>query len=273
MQRVRFPVLIIALVITVLMFLPGQYNQSEAQPRITDTSLPVVIPTTAPTNTPRSLTNPIIEPSPSPTFTATQPLPDARLVSVAAPGTALIRDFPENGTVLGVLLDNTQYQVLGYYFSWYQIQYRDAQNGTAWVYLDDIQVSGNIQEIPFIDPNNQPVQLSAQDLASQTAFARFQTPGVAETATAESRVLEIGETQVSNPVGNSEFPQLYTEPAEIVPLQTLPPGNSNLTPAIQQDIVDFTLDSVSKGNIPPILPILVLFIAGVLGMMIAGLRN
>ena len=168
MQQIRYPVLIIVLSGLALWLFTGQSNLSQAQPRITNTAIPVVIPTTAPTDTPQPAGNPVVEASPSPTFTPTQPLPDARLISVANSGTALIRDFPEDGTILGVLQDNTEYQVLGQYFSWYQIQLATAPDGRAWVYFEDIRVSGNLEEIPFIDPNVQPVQFSEQDLATGT---------------------------------------------------------------------------------------------------------
>ena len=274
MRQIRYPLLIILLLGVALWLFTGQSNLSYAQPRITNTAVPVVIPTTAPTQTPQAPGSRIIDASPSPTFTPTQPLPDARLVSVAAPGTGLIRDFPENGTILGVLQDNTDYQVLGQYFSWYQFQLASAPDGRAWVYFEDIRVSGNLQDIPFIDPNVQPAQFSAQDLASATALALFQTPGFAETATAESRILEISVTE-SNQVDNvaAGITPTYTEPAEINPLQATNAPDIQVSPVIEDDIINSTIQSITEGDIPPFFPIVGLLLFGILGLLIAGLRR
>ena len=274
MQQIRYPLLIIILSGVVLWLFTGQSNLSYAQPRITNTPVPVVIPTTAPTVTAQAPGSIIVEASPSPTFTPTQPLPDARLVSIAASGTALIRDFPEDGTVLGVLQDNTEYQVLGQYFSWYQIQLLSAPDGRAWVYFEDIRVSGNLQDIPFIDPAVQPAQLSAQDIATATALVLFQTPGFAETATAESRVLEIDTTESTQGDNIAAgITPTYTEPAEINPLQATTAPDVQVSPVTDDDFVDSTISSITEGNIPPFLPIVGLLLFGTLGLIIASLRS
>lgn len=244
-----------------------------AQPRITNTPVPVVIPSTAPTEPPQAQGNTFVEASPSPTFTPTQPLPDARLVSVAASGTALIRDFPENGAVIGVLADNTEYQVLGQYFSWYQIQLPSAPQNPAWVYFEDIRISGNLNDVPFADPNAQPAQLSVQDIASVTAQALLQTPSNAQTATAESRIIEIPEEEREQSGPTSEFAPTYTPPAEIVILRATVAPNIALTTIPEFDALDATFQSVSAGNIPPILPVLILGFFGFLGLIIASIRR
>ncbi|MGB7342275.1 MAG: hypothetical protein WBC91_25480 [Phototrophicaceae bacterium] len=249
--------------------MPTQPQSVQAQPRITNTTIPVVIPSTAPTEAPQS-NNTFVEASPSPTFTPTQPLPDARLRSIAATGTGLIRDFPEDGTVLGVLQDNTDYQVLGQYFSWYQIQLSTAPNGKAWVYFEDVVLSGNLSEIPAIDPSIQPVELSPQDIATATAIVLLQTPSFAQTATAESRILEIPlntTSQVSS--GDTRLPT-YTPPADINPTNI---PNAQPTAALNDDLVESTITSIASGNIPPVLPILGLAVLGLLGLMIASIRG
>lgn len=253
------------------LFLPPY--SSTAQPRITNTPVPVVIPTTAPTEPPQAQGNNFVEASPSPTFTPTQPLPDARLISVAASGTALIRDFPENGAVVGVLADNTEYQVLGQYFSWYQIQLPSAPENPAWVYFEDIRISGNLNEIPAVDPNVQPAQLSEQDIATATALFLLQTPSNAQTATAESRIIEIPEAELEQPGSTSEFAPTYTPPAEIVQLRPTVPPNVAFTATPQLDVLDATFQTVRTGNIPPIFPILGLGLFGLLGLLVASIRR
>mgnify|MGYP000203095797 CR=1 FL=1 len=250
--------------------LPQQTQPIQAQPRITNTTVNVVIPEATATSPPQN--NAFVEASPSPTFTATPPLPDATLVSVAASGTALIRDFPEDGTVLGVLQDNTQYQVLGQYFSWYQIQLTTVPQGFGWVYFEDVAVSGDFTTIPAVDPNVQPAELSEQDIVTQTAQVLFQTPGFAETATAESRILEVPQETV-NPNSDSEFPPTFTPPADMVELQPTPRPDARPTQPSDLDIIDSLRDSVLSGNIPPLLMILGLGVFGTLGMLISAVRR
>lgn len=259
--------------ISICFWLFLQSHSSTAQPRITNTPVPVVIPTTAPTEPPQAQGNTFVEASPSPTFTPTQPLPDARLVSVAASGTALIRDFPENGAVVGVLADNTEYQVLGQYFSWYQIQLPSAPENPAWVYFEDIRISGNLNEIPAVNPNVQPAQLSEQDIASVTAQVLLQTPSNAQTATAESRIIEIPEAELEQTGSTSEFAPTYTPPADIVQLRPTVPPNVAFTATPQLDVLDATFQTVRTGNIPPIFPILGLGLFGVLGLLVASIRR
>ncbi|MEM9950921.1 MAG: hypothetical protein AAF846_04935 [Chloroflexota bacterium] len=268
--RFHFIVMIVLFALGYGLF-SAQPQPSQAQPRITNTTIPVVIPTTAPTEPPQS-NNQVVEASPSPTFTPTQPLPNARLVSIAAPGTAIIRDFPESGANIGVLQDGIEYQVLGQYFSWYQIQVNTAPNGVAWAYIEDVRVSGNFDEIPFINPESQPAQLSAQDIATQTAQALFQTPGFAETATAESRLLEVPQ---ETPTGNSPDNRLptFTPPADLVPLRPTTLPNAQPTPILDNQLVKTTIESIAEGNIPPILPVVGLAIVGVLGLLLASIRN
>jgi len=263
--------LLIALLLSVSFWiLPQQTQPIHAQPRITNTTVNVVIPESTATSPPQN--NGFVEASPSPTFTPTPPLPDARLVSIAASGTALIRDFPENGTVLGVLQDNTQYQVLGQYFSWYQIQLTTVPQGFGWVYYEDVQVSGDFTTIPAIDPNAQSVELSQQDIATQTAQVLFQTPGFAETATAESRVLEVPQETV-NPNSDSEFPATFTPPADMVELQPTSLPDARPTQQPQVDIVNATIESVRSGNVPPLLIIIGLALFGTLGILISSVRR
>lgn len=270
-HRISFIIFIILLISGVIL-VSLQPRPVQAQPRITNTTISVIIPTTAPTEPPQA-NNPVAEVSPSPTFTPTQPLPNARLISIAPAGTALIRDIPETGAVLGVLQNDVEYQVLGQYFSWYQIQLDTAPNGIAWVYFEDIQVSGNLEEIPAVDPNAQPAELSEQDIATQTAQALFQTPGFAETSTAESRLLEIPqETRVSENV-DSPFSPTFTPPADIVQLRPTVVPNAQPTIISDTPLLDTTLDAIAQGDIPPVLPIIGLTIVGILGLLIASIRN
>ncbi|MGJ3237894.1 MAG: hypothetical protein ACFE0Q_04235 [Anaerolineae bacterium] len=252
-----------------------QPQQVQAQPRITNTPISVVIPTIAPTETPQASNNRDNNDqiTPSPTFTPPPALPDARLVSVAATGTAIIRDFPENGANVGVLQDNETYQVLGQYFSWYQIQVPSLPQGEGWVYFEDVQVSGNFADIPFVDPNVQPAQLSQQDMATATALVLFQTPSVAETATAESRVLEVPQDQSTGGDDDSPFLPTYTPPAEINSLQPITIGNNDSRGVSEQTFVESVTESVLSGEALPLIAIISLAVLGSLGLLISAIRR
>lgn len=245
----------------------GQYVY--AQPRITNTPIPVIIPTL--TATIPGSDGRFVEASPSPTFTLTPELPDARLVAIVSPSEALVRDFPENGEVIGYLESNRDYQVIGNYYSWYEIQFAGSPNGRGWVYIETIRVSGALNEIPFIDPASIPVESSFEDNQTQTAIALYETPGVAETATEQARILTLPSQEAQESV--SQFLSTYTPPAEIV--QRPPTQDLNLAPSATPEniAVQRAINTVAREGIPPIVPILALGLFGILGLMIGLIRR
>lgn len=248
---------------------------SFAQPRITNTPISVNIPTSAPTSTPEPPGGAPPEVSPSPTFTPTEPLPNVTMISIAAPGAGLVRDFPEDGAVIGSLQSDLTYQVTGQYFSWIEFQFGNSPTGRAWTFIENVSLAGNLNEIPFIDPEARAVaQQSPEEIATATALVFFQTPGVAETATAQARILEAPtqESDASDTI--SEFPPTYTPPADIVALSVIDPEDTSLLPVTTNNtLVDSTLQSIAEGNIPPILPIATLGILGAFGMLIGLIRR
>ena len=102
---------------------------------------------------------------------------------------------------------------------------------------------------------------------------QFQTPGFAETATAESRVLQIAETGISQDDANTGVTPTYTAPAEIVALQATRALDVQLTPVAGDDLLNTTLESIATGNIPPLLPIAGLLLLGTLGLLISSMRR
>jgi hypothetical protein len=243
--------------------------QVHAQPRITNTPIPVIIPTltaTVPHND-----SGFVAISPSPTFTATPELPNAKLIAIVSPGDALVRDFPENGEVIGYLEASREYQVIGQYYSWYQIQFAESPNGRAWVYIETIRISGDIAEIPFIEPNAAAASNSFEDNQTQTAIAIFQTPGIADTATAQARILTVPAEELARPT--SEFPPTYTPPAEIVLRHPTIDPNSIPSATPQNIAVRTALTSLTARGLPPMIPILTLAILGILGLIIGFSRR
>lgn len=240
-----------------------------AQPRITNTPIPVIIPTL--TATVPNANNGFVEASPSPTFTLTPELPDAKLVAIVPPSEALVRDFPENGQIIGYLESNKDYQVIGQYYSWYEIQYAGSPNGRGWVYIETIRVSGALDQIPYIDPASVPAESSFEDNQTQTAIALFSTPGIAETATEQARIVTLPSEESQN--ATSEFLPTYTPPAEIVQRQPTLDPNIEASATPNNLAVQTALSAVAQRGVPPIVPILALGLMGILGLFVGLIRR
>lgn len=252
-----------------LLLLQNSNQLVSAQPRITNTPIPVIIPTL--TVTIAGSDGRFVEASPSPTFTITPELPNVILIAIVSPSDALVRDFPETGEVIGFLESSRDYQVIGQYFSWIQIQFSGSPTGRAWVYIETIRMTGNLDEIPFIDPDSLPAENSFEDNQTQTAIALFQTPGVADTATANARILTLpAEADVRT---TSEFLPTYTPPAEIVERQATVDPNAVSSPTPENIAVQTVLASVTESGVPPFVPILALGLFGIIGLMISRIRR
>jgi len=271
-QKIVIGVVIPLITISLWVIIP-QNNHISAQPRITNTPVPVVIPSTAPTATPGAPANNAVQVSPSPTFTPTEPLPNVTMSSVVAAGSALIRDFPESGSIIGALSNETQYQVTGQYFSWIQFQYSQAPSGRAWTYIENVRLTGNLDQIPYIDPNSQPAQAAPEDNATATALALLQTPGFAETATANARVIDAPDDATNQAIQATIENPTYTPPAEIVALRPTQVANAIITETPDTNFVDNTVQSVAEGDVPPFIPIVGLALFGAFGLLLALIRR
>jgi hypothetical protein len=269
-----FRLLLTLALLATFSILPFVWGDSvSAQPLITNTPVDIVIPEITPTVA--NISGSFIEASPSPTFTATPEPPNvyAEADPNVAIGDTLVRDFPESGTVVGILQAAKQYPVYGQYFSWILIEYETAPNQRAWVYFETVRLFGDIGSIPYVVENAaQPIQVSADELATQTAVVFYQTPGNLETATASSRLIILEEETVFPPT-DSNLPT-YTPPADIVQRQATLDPNALPTPTRQAaEVVGTALETVVSGNIPPIAPILTLFVFGVLGLLLSRIRR
>jgi hypothetical protein len=270
-----FRLIIISLILAVVSILLFAQNESAAaQPLITNTPVDVVIPAISPTAA--SLGGSFIEASPSPTFTPTPEPPNvyAEADPNVAIGDTLVRDFPDSGAILGILQAGIQYPIYGQYFSWILIEYETAPNQRAWVYFETVRLFGDIGSISYVaEDAAQPRQVSADDLATQTAVILFQTPGYAETATASSRIIVIEEETVEAQTDNSDLPT-YTPPAD--PVQRKPTLDPNALPTATPEaaqVVGTALETAFSGNIPPIAPIITLLGFGALGLLISRIRR
>src|SRR5690606_5195288 len=57
---------------------------------------------------------------------------------------------------LGTIRLGETYNVIGRYVSWIQFQYPSPPNGRGWVYGELVNLTGNVENIPDIDPYAQP---------------------------------------------------------------------------------------------------------------------
>lgn len=225
-----------------------------AQPRITDTPVNVMLPTSNVATS--AVTVQAVE------VTSTPDLPEIFLQANAPLDQIDVRDFPETGLYLGSLETGKQYRVLGQYYSWLLFEYPAGPNGKAWIYRPIVAIVGDQEAIPIVDPNV--ANLSADQLAETAAITSLQqTPGYAETATAQSReiIISIEETEEAD---SNEIIATYTPPAEIVPL-----GGS----VVVQENQNLQINLNLLNSIPPAVPILILLIGGSLGLLSARLRK
>jgi hypothetical protein len=236
----------------------------DAQPRITDTPLPVVIPEN--TAQPTSMT--LL--TPTPTFTMTPDAPQVVLQAAVPAADINVRDFPDvTGARLGSLMPEQQYPVTGVYFQWYQFEYANSPTGRAWVFADLVEIIGDQTAIPVVDPNVQPTAESLEEIGTATAQAQLLTPEFAESATAAARVLTIPPEEQSSGDG---FLPTYTPPPDLAALQpTIAPDTLTTTPQ-GQNLASQVLTGLNTA-VPPIVPIIGLISIGVLGLLIAIARR
>jgi len=240
-----------------------QYSVS-AQPLITDTPLPVVIPEN--TAQPTSMT--LL--TATPTFTMTPDQPEVVLQAAAPAGDINVRDYPDvTGTYLGSLQPEQQYPITGVYFQWYQFQYEASPTGLAWVFGDLVEVIGDQTAITPVDPDAQPTAESPEEIGTATAEALLLTPENAASATGAARVLTLPPEEESSVDG---FPPTFTPPPDVAALEpTVVPESLTTTPQ-SPNLASQVLTQFSN-TFPPIIPILALVGVGGLGLLIAIARR
>lgn len=257
-----FAALISSIVIVWSLTQTGTHAVS-AQVRISDTPVPVVIPSLTPLPTDIA--------APTATATATSPVEDTtRIVARVNPGDINVRDEPDTvGSRLGSMEAGREYPATGRYFNWIQFQYSADQQ--AWVYADLVDVVGQLSDIPVVDPYSTPTANPQQSVGTSTAQAQLQAPGGAQTATADSRVLSVPTQNVdSNPEG---YPPTYTPPPNIVERQPTAVLSMAQSPTPSAGFFDDTVASVREGRLPPVIPMLLLGGFGLLGLTAAFLRS
>ncbi len=174
---------------------------------------------------------------------------------------------------LGQINHGETYTVLGRYASWIQFQFQSSPTGKGWVYDELVDLSGNTDNIPDIDPYATDQQLDSASVgATATQGVLTLTPGGVLTATAISQQGGLQSAATSTPEGTRG----------ILPTFTYPPGLIAIAPTAEATTSDLATDSVdpaaaitppSSDSLPPIAPILILGGVGVLGLVANSLRR
>jgi len=273
-QNLRFLVLGLA-VFLVLRGYTGAEPARQTIPTATpvQVSLPTPLPL-VPANVPGA-TNVSVTRTPTPEASA----------SLEAITEANVRSQPDpESDRLGTIRAGDSYTVIGRYYRWYQFQYNQSPSGTGWVFEELVKITGNVDRIPDLSLGTPTPDVNALQ-ANSTLVVLTQTPGGVLTATAGVGALPLPvESSGSNTgiAGNSSPNILAVGSQTPLPTYTVPPNLGVISPQPAASGTPLnnaaastvqTSDFVIPSRIPPILPILILGGAGILGLVISSLRK
>jgi hypothetical protein len=205
---------------------------------------------------------------PTPTWT---PTPQG-IALLEAKEFANVRAEPSTESAqLGTIRLGETYNVIARYVSWLQFEFPSSPTGRGWVYGELVNLTGNVENIPEVDPYGQAAQIdTAASDATATQNAITQTPGGVLTATVISR--ELSAPGVATPTESGT--------REILPTFTYPPGMVAIAPTAGAALNTETADNnqplipASTGeSLPPIVPIVLLGGVGLLGLAVSALRR
>jgi hypothetical protein len=207
-----------------------------------------------------------IDAAPTPTRTPTE----AGIALLEAKEFANVRAEPSTDSAqLGQIRIGETYNVMGRYVSWILFQFPSSPTGTGWVFGDLVNLTGNVDGIPEVDPFAQGTNVDNTALgATATQDILTQTPGGILTATIQARQVQPGAPTPT--VGGTR---------EILPTFTYPPGIVAIAPtsgvpvSATETNPNVFVPSTSSEGVPPIVPILVLGGVGLLGLAVSSLRR
>jgi len=190
------------------------------------------------------------------------------LVRLEAKEFANVRAEPSTDAAqLGTVRAGETYTVIGQYLSWFQFQFPSAPSGIGWVYGELVNITGDLQTVPQIDPFGQAAATQPSS-DEATLGVLLLTPGGILTATVQ------GASSVNLTPGAVD---LVPGNAVILPTYTYPPGIIALAPTqASTETLIIEIDPVSGAAAvatAPIVPILVLGGIGLLGLMLNSLRR
>ncbi len=180
---------------------------------------------------------------------------------------------------LGTIRAGDNYVVISRYYQWYQFQYDQSPSGTGWVFDQLVTITGNVDRIPDLTLGTPTPDINAAQ-SNSTLVILTQTPGGLLTATAGVGALPLPIESSGNNAGanilavGSPTPlPTFTIPPNLG-VNTAPNASNNGTPVenATASIIQ-PAEFVMPSRIPPILPILVLGGAGILGLIISSMRK
>lgn len=172
---------------------------------------------------------------------------------------------------LGTIRSGEQYNVIGRYISWIQFEFPPSPTGRGWVFGELVNLSGNIENVPDIDPYSGQSQLDAASIgATSTQGVLTMTPGGVLTATAVSGQIAQPGFVTSTPEGASGILPTYTFPPGMVAMA--PTSSAAINPE-STDALSAPIPATNSNSVPPIAPILILGAVGLLGLVISSLRR
>ncbi len=185
---------------------------------------------------------------------------------------ANVRSEPStNSSQLGTIRAGEQYNVIGRYISWIQFQYPSSPTGRGWVYGELVNLIGNTDNIPDIDPYASQSNVdSAAAGATATQSILTQTPGGVLTATQISQQLAAPGAALPTDSGTHEPLPTFTYPPGMVAVAPTPGAQVSTVSSGEDQPAAPTTNS---DNLPPIAPILILGGVGLLGLVISALRR
>ena len=167
---------------------------------------------------------------------------------MASAGEVNVRALPDvESERLGAIVSGNVYPVLRRYFRWYEFRYEVSPNGRAWVYGDLARVDGDLSQIIVIED-----------------YAEIARGLGAGASTAEERTIEL-----------ATLPAAAGQPVEGLgtsPLPTFTPPAATQSP-LGNPLRRADRAGARRADMPPILPILVMGGAGILGLLISLLRR
>jgi uncharacterized protein YraI len=187
--------------------------------------------------------------------------PSLAPVFAEAIGEANLRTGPGlDFDVVGTLLAGNPVPVIGrsVRYPWYVVEWEDARGGQAWVFDQLVVITGDITTVPVVEEPEAPTINPTLAAAQATATILLQTPGAAETATANALMLPTG-AYTMTPGGPGGVARLatFTEPPPYAQPTMLPPV------AVQN----------SSGALPPAVFIISLGLLGILSLILTLLRR
>lgn len=268
-KRIALAVLLIGLA------LPSLAQDEIAQVRVTATPVFAIIPTLTLPPTEIAIATPTVTLTPTPQGAALlERAPDATDVN--------IRTTPEivDGNIIGKLEGGVQYVVVGRYEQWWQFLYANSSTGLGWAFDSLVVIIGNENDVPPVtNPFVNPVPAAAPvvDAASLslTLAASTLTPGADQTLSAISRLLQAPtiNPEIATDVAlaaNQALPT-FTPPAEVAPRTGGEQGSLDAAPT--PDVLLEAVSTITSGNLPPIVPILLLAVGGLLGLLVSAVRR